>query len=204
MMTCPILAATTRPVATTRTSAATTRAARADAASLEAARGRFLAAIRAAREQYLHDLNALFSAAMKSEDLEQANTVKEAIRDAEDSTDETGRRRRSAQTRGGTKVTVRAHDDWQRGIEVHKGDRLELIATGEWCLNVNARAEHTAGPDGLRRNGLAGPWTLYSSLVARIGPRLYFVGRRIVIHVESDGLLEFRSNTSTPTTTTGR
>jgi hypothetical protein len=65
-------------------------------------------------------------------------------------------------------------------------------------MNVNARAEHTLGPDGLHRNGQPGPWTLYGSLVARIGPRLYFVGRRIVIHVESNGLLEFRSNDFNP------
>jgi hypothetical protein len=198
------LAADASPATAPTRLSATTRAAgaAADDAALERSKAKFLSAVTEAHRQYLHDLNAIFSAAMKAENLDRANTARDAIRDAEDGWDDdpasSARLRKPTTRRGGTKVTVRAHDDWQRGIEVKKGDMLEMTATGTWCLNVRARDEHTLGPDGLRRNGAISPWTLYGSLVARIGPRLYFVGRHLTIRAESDGLLEFRSNDFNP------
>jgi hypothetical protein len=128
---------------------------------------------------------------MKAENLEDANAIEEQIHHAQ--------RERppgaSLRTRGGTRVNVQANEDWQAStIAVKKGDVLDVTARGQWVVNDRSPAETTYGPDGLRADGTADFHGQWATLLARIGPRVYLVGKGIQIVAEQDGVLEFRSN----------
>jgi hypothetical protein len=86
-------------------------------------------------------------------------------------------------------------DEWQMSrVKVHKGDRLLIRAEGEWCINVNSRRIETYGPDGIRRDGSGERNSLFGLLMARVGARIYLVGREAEITAERDDELLFRSS----------
>jgi len=157
------------------------------ASSLEQATGRFETALRKAREQYLRDLVELKRNAIKAEDLATANELNGLIdRLGGGAPPKIGKVQR---------VLVRADQDWQRSpVVVRAGDTLRLTATGTWILNDRDPDLTTYGPDGLRRDGTADFHGLWSVLWARIGYKVYYVGKGTLITAEQDGALEFRSN----------
>ena len=159
--------------------------------SLDQVRARYDNAVKAARAQYLRDLNELKRRALKSENLREANAVDEQIRRVASERPPGSPLR----TRGGTKVTVQANQDWQPStIAVQKGDVVDVTARGRWVVNHNIPAEATYGPDGLRADGTADFHGQWATLIARIGPKTYWVGKGTQIVAEQDGVLEFRSN----------
>lgn len=92
------------------------------------------------------------------------------------------------------RVDVRSEGDWQATVPVRSGQILRLRAEGEWCMNTRRRDLYTYGPDGLRKDGTAEEHGICALLMARVGPRIFLVGKGSEISIDRDGVLELRSN----------
>jgi hypothetical protein len=160
---------------------------------LNEAKAKFEAAQRTAATQYVRELQELKRRFLKAENLEEANAVNEAITQAERNSGE-----KPASEAHPRRVVVQAKDDWQQTISVKKGDVLDIKAAGEWCVNNQMRSICTYHADGLRADGTAEVHGQWSLLMARIGFKIYLVGKECRIVAEQDGVLEFRSNDFNP------
>jgi hypothetical protein len=185
----PLVSPTTAPATQPTTTATAPSSDPSSATSLEQATGRFESTLRRAREQYLRDLTELKRRALKGDNLAAANELNALI-------EQLGSGGGGASRTGRvTRFTVRANDDWQRSpVLVKAGDVLNVTVHGTWTTNVAAPALTTYFPDGTRPNGSAEAHAMWSILWARVGERLYYVGRGNRIPVREDGVLEFRSN----------
>ncbi len=192
-----IVASAAAPSATKQPATKAT-AAPIDVRSLSDAKAKYEAARRSATAQYLRELQELKRRFLKAENLDEANAVQQAITEVERTSDE-----RTASESRPHRFVVKAKDDWQQTLPVKKGDVLDIKATGEWCINDQMRSQTTYQPDGLRADGTAEVHGQWAILMARIGFKIYLVGKECRITVPQDGVLEFRSNDFNPTDNDG-
>jgi hypothetical protein len=104
---------------------------------------------------------------------------------------------------GGVVYTINGNESWRRtGIEVKRGQKIEILAVGivRWAPDGIEKID--VGPDGTRppyRDG----WNYYhfpfpeagiGSLVMRIGKGIYPAGASVVVEAEDSGFIEFMIN----------
>src|SRR5688500_57897 len=174
----PVTEPATGPATGAATHASTTATAPAadapPATTLDQATGRFETALRKAREQYLRDLTELKRRAVKADNFPAANEINALIEQLSGGNAVAPPVRLSTVTR----ALVRADQDWQRSpVLVRAGDTLRITANGEWIVNDRDPQLTTSGPDGLRRDGTADFHGMWSILWAKVGYKVYFVGK---------------------------
>ena len=148
------------------------------------------------RREYLSDLKAALSVALKNENLAEANRIKSTIDVVSRSAASGGAGFPDAVERPLKEITVVANHDWAAAVQVHKGDRLRIRADGQWSLGGPIREATAYGPDGMHSDGTSdgGGEFMRCPLMGRIGPRVFSIGKGTEITAESDGSLELRCN----------
>jgi hypothetical protein len=146
--------------------------------ALEEAEASYRKAVLAAKQEYLHELNNAFKAAMKAENLDEAKRIADVKRQVEI----------DIQFLKAGATSIAANQGWQRVTSVHKDDHIILVAKGWWSLNVKA-PEVTTGPDGYNKQHRLFPEGL---LIGRIGTQSFEIGAGTEVVAEQDGVLEAR------------
>jgi len=159
---------------------------------LNEAQTAFLKAELTAKTAYLRSIKSAMAEATKAGQLEQAVAIN---KEKEQIELEMALIQRSL---AGVTTTfkVAANRDWQSLMQVHKGDVLQIRATGVWCNEVGERKRFTTDANGDPHRNISDfvPNTPYSALIGRVGEQRFLVGSSATIHVEEDGKLEMRIN----------
>lgn len=149
--------------------------------AVEEAERAYRAAVLAAERQAVDELRAAQVAAMKVNNLPEANASDAEIKAAEARIDLlTGK--------GPAASRVQANRGWQPVGKVKAGQRYRVTAKGTWCIDGKYPRENTTGPDGNGRGGY---------LEARVGEGKPFrVGSALEFTADADGNLEMEVNDS--------
>ncbi len=141
-------------------------------------------ALAEAHRTLIADLETAKAAAMKANQLDEANAIQAAIDAAQADLDAAMGK---AQTRT---FEIDAARNWQPTVEVRAGQRVEIVSRGRWTA-AKSNPAFMSGPEGIPH-----PRTKVHSyyLEGRIGSKQFPIGARTSFVVEEDGVLDMRQN----------
>jgi hypothetical protein len=122
-----------------------------------------------------------------------ADVLRTAINDARQAGDKA---RADAPGTSPKRFKIAAAEPWQKTVTVKKGDRLKIVATGNWCLRTTTRTHTTCGPAGIVNSAFTGIRhdAAVGALLGRIGSSGFVIGPGTELTAPQDGDLEMQSN----------
>jgi hypothetical protein len=159
--------------------------------AVHAALANYWREVQKANRAAVTDLELALKAALKSENLDEANRIKVAIADLKaelaDVKQALAGKGTAAKAGKAAKVVVPGNEAWTAAGEVRKGDVLVFTATGTWSYNVAEGKQAVVPPGGTLDKGEQRD---LGYLQGRVGSSVFKIGASAEIEVPEDGTLE--------------